>query len=64
MMMTMLLIWTVMDNVCTIVYSIMTGPCDWATIHCYDINYNLISPDCPEQSDLVSFDMKLFPFFI
>ena len=25
-----------------------------------DINYNLISPDCPEQSDLVSFD-NCFP---
>ncbi len=36
------------------------GACDWATIHCYDINYNLISPDCPEQSDLVSFD-NCFP---
>jgi len=26
------------------------GACDWAPVHCYDLNYNLISQDCPEIS--------------
>ncbi|MAQ47432.1 MAG: hypothetical protein CMD27_00945 [Flavobacteriales bacterium] len=26
------------------------GACDWMPVHCYDLEYNLISPDCPEIS--------------
>ena len=38
------------------------GACDWMTIHCYDLDYNIISPDCPESISPTPID-NCFPNF-